>query len=255
MLASKALELFHQRMAAFGPTRDHFVPDLALRGFLHEIDENATVALSITTGPLPHRAYPSARAAFESSQLALLLATSSCYDEDGAKAWVFDLYKDQLFVELHPGATQDGLTPPERFEAACEEIASMWDDLAAGKGRYVREVIPWIRNKPKKPDNWAGVSVGKTLGERLERMAQVKGVKWADAPGPANSRAYAALSRSAHPRPSLRPIQVNARPDGYLRITLEKRDEVQDRTTMDALIAGAVNFGIAAINARQSNVA
>lgn len=250
-LFSLAHDAFDQRMARFTPNPKHFVADLALRGLLVELAENALTGKAIVDGPMPHRAYPSARAAFEACQLSLLLATAEDYDLDGAKAWVHYLRKDAEFARLH-GETphMEGMTPTEWLNAALEEIADTWESLSPGKRSVVEAACVALDKKPRKPDNWAGLPLDRELVSRLAAKARgssPQGVL-SDAKD-AHKRTYAALSRGAHPRPSLRPLSVKL--DGArFSITLEPRDEQGDREIIDSLLASALNFGSAALNVR-----
>lgn len=250
-LFSIAHAAFSERLGQFKPHPAHFVADLALRGLLLDLEENALTGKAIVDGPMPHRAYPSARAAFEACQLSLLLATADDYDLEGATAWVHFLRKDAEFARLH-GETphMDGLTPNEWLRAAVEEIADTWESLSAGKRSVVQAACDALDKKPRKPDNWAGLPLDRELASRLAAKARGRSpeVPIADAKD-AHKRAYAALSRGAHPRPCLRPLSVSLK-GTLFSITLEPRDDQGDRETVDSLLASALNFGSAALNVR-----
>jgi hypothetical protein len=258
-----ALRAFREHFAAFVPHASHLVPDIALRGFLHEMLENALIASSIAEGPIPHRAFPNVRSAFEAAQLALLLATSSDYDLDGARAWVYDLRKDrelQRSAEGLPESTDadaSGYSPDERYEGAIKEMAEFWEDYARGKGHFMKRAQAIVEKQKRKPDNWAGVAIGVELARRLRLMAEQRGAETAVGnPDIALSGAYTVMCRFTHPRPSLRPLTFKRQSDDSVSIEYEKPDHENNRAMVATLAAGSLNFGTSALQLRvKMNVA
>lgn len=248
---------FSQALGKLRPSRAHAIPDLVLLGFLNEVEENARVTALIGSSDLPHRGFPNARAAFEAAQLASLLVTDPDYDRAGARAWIYYLRKDRMFVELHPEEFRnpEKLTPTQWFEAAVEEMASIWDDLDAGKGQLIKEAVRIVESQPRRPDNWAGVSIAPTLRDRMAQYSASRGYPVRTDAAAAYNRAYAALSRESHPRTRLRPIQVQGKPDGYADFDFEQRDPRWDAETALILATAALSQGYLALGIRVNALA
>ena len=248
---------FSEARAIFRPARAHALPDIVLLGFLNEIEENASVTTLIGSSEFPHRGFPNARSAFEAAQLALLLVTDPDYDRAGARAWVYYLRKDRVFAEMHPDDVQypEKLTPSQWFRAAVNEMADLWNDLDAGKGRLILDAEALVESQPRRPDNWAGLPIAPTLRDRLAGYAERHNLPVRTDAAEVYNRAYAALSRESHPRTRLRPIQVRGLPNGYAEFDFEPRDVASDADTALLLATGALAQGYLALVIRHHSLA
>lgn len=250
-----ALAEFRAAKAKFTPTRAHLVPDLALLGLLCDVEENAEAVLALGATPVPHRAYPNARAAFEASQQALLLATEPDYDLSGARAWAFFLRNDREFVRgPRDGQTSTvmGLDPDSWFKAATEEMAETWETFAPGKGDVMKRAVALVEAQPRRPDNFAGVPIAPTLRDRLVALAAKAGKAGMPDAAALYNNAYAALSRESHPRTQLRPEDIRSGPDDTVRVRFEERDLAYRYGSAELLAAGALRQALAALGARSS---
>lgn len=211
----RSLSELRAALASYRVSKAHFVPDIALRGLVNDVEENAGVVAALRGHDLRHRAYANARAAGEASQLALLLATADDYDVAGARAWVYYLRQDREFATRRrttPVAGSDDLTPDERYRAALEEMAELWEGMAPGKRDVLVAAQELVEAQPKRPDNFLGVAVAPALRDRIGRAYTAAGRTPPVDVAAAYNNAYAASSRQAHPRASLRPSSVRSRP-------------------------------------------
>lgn len=86
---AEARDRYEAARNRFFVSPDHLVPDIALLGFLRDIEESVQTVEVVAGSDLPQRAFPNARAPYEAAQRGLLLVTAEDYDLDGAKAWVY----------------------------------------------------------------------------------------------------------------------------------------------------------------------
>jgi hypothetical protein len=248
-----ALRQLCDLVARFAPTRPHLVPDIALLGFLKDVEENSRAVLLFADTPLRHRAYPSARAAFEAAQLALLLVTDSEYDLAGARAWIYYLRRDRDFASQPrdgDAVTIQGLTPNAWFREAVDEIAEMWESFSPRKGQLIAEAERLVMQQPKRPDNWAGVPIARTLSDRMSALAQRTDRPISADAAKAYNNAYAALTRQSHPRTQLRPEEIRSTAGQEVSVRFEVPDFDEQYENAVSLTAGAVLHALAALRAR-----
>jgi hypothetical protein len=204
---AEPLNRLRQRLDGFQLRFSRYAADLSLYGFLLSAWENASAAFHILTkSEVPFACYPSARAAFESAEDALLLASSPNYNRDGARARVFEhLELADLSLEMSrafsdperelPYQTYDGVS------TAFADDASHLNAVCPGLGEQITEAFAYFRpkfeaaraGKGRHPGHWSELSRRAIAKELVERGAT-------DASADQLIAAYADLSRNTHPR-------------------------------------------------------
>jgi hypothetical protein len=246
----EAFGLFSLARSAFAPSAMHLVPDIALLGFLNDIEENARAVDVLSSSHLPHRAFPNARAAYEAAQQALLLSSSDDYDLAGARAWVYYLRRDFLFASLpRPSHVGDAARRSAEawYEGAFAEMKDLWETLAPGRGETLERARVAVEAHKGRPDNWAGVPIAPALAARLEALRKLRGKPPNVGTAQIYNAAYSALSRESHPRMRVQPQRVTRSPDGSVELVLPERERDQDATTVRESAASALITGRIAV--------
>jgi hypothetical protein len=170
----------------FRPTARHLVPDIVLLALLRDIEENVQAAEIVSASEVPHRGFPNARAAYEAAQRAVLLAAAPDYDFEGAKAWVYSLRKDRVYLSLKRSLEFQAAGPrdPESWLiGSLEEMARAWEDLEPGKGVMLQRALSELPSKRPRADNWLGESIVPVLRDRLNAaLKRREGEPWRYSP-------------------------------------------------------------------------
>jgi hypothetical protein len=229
---------------------------MALLAFIQDVKENADAVQVLAASSARHRAFPSARSAFEAAQHALLLASDAEYDSAGARAWVYHRRKDQ---ELHrqangtiPREADSDLTPEEFFSRAKEEMSRIWNDFSPSKGDLIEAADQALAKQARKPDNWTGVNVASELEQRLRRIGVVStGQPQQEDPARLLRAVYSLLSRESHPRSTrLEPKNVRGEKDGPVTFEFDDFDLDSEAELAMTITAGAVNLAVTAVALR-----
>jgi hypothetical protein len=226
----EAKEIYSEARARFRPSAEHLVPDIALLGFLRDVEENAQAVEILAASKLPHRGYPNARAAYEASQRAILLATSPDYDLDGAKAWVYYLRRDRNYLALPRSSApaQSPSDPEAWFDGSLDEMAQVWESLAPGKGKLLRRALAELPGKKVRAENWAGVAIVPTIRDRLNALFERGGKASRGDTSSVYNAAYGGLSRQSHPSARLELSRVLKNDQGQIALEERPRDPVAD---------------------------
>jgi len=251
---TRALAALRSTLSVFRLSREHLVPDMALLGFLNEVEEHGEIVLHIGAHRFCDRAYPAARAVFESSQRAVVLAMQPDYDIAGARAWVYYLRRERDFA-LDVGGPgyvrEDGMTPDSWYAAALDEIADVWDSVSKGKGQIIHKAAALVARRSK-PDNFLGVNVAPEIRDRFAAVYQRAGLTTSIDVARIQNNAYAAASLQAHPQTRLRPSNLAEHEDGSIVITFEERDRPHQYNGAVTLAAGAIGLADMAARLRLS---
>lgn len=248
----EARALYDEARARLNVSADHLVPDIALIGFLTEIDENVRAVEVVAASDLPHRAYPNARAAYEAAQRALLLVTAEDYDLEGAKAWVYYLRRDREYLRLPRSSIPAG-GPPDPiawFEGSLAEMERAWNDLAPGRGALLRRALAELPPVGARPDNWARVRIARTLRDRLNALLESRGKPSRGDTEPVYQAAYSGLTRLAHPGSRLDLVRISRAAGGQLRLEERPRNTDIDRRNVLLSAASSMAEGTLALTLR-----
>src|SRR4051812_25070197 len=96
MTLSQDLEALHEILDRLEDVKKyfHYTPasilgDCVLISYINEVSNSASITELLVQTPMPHKAFPIARAAFEAVQLATLLVTQEDYVTMGTAAWLY----------------------------------------------------------------------------------------------------------------------------------------------------------------------
>ncbi|MDP9206468.1 MAG: hypothetical protein M3P12_13610 [Gemmatimonadota bacterium] len=248
-----SLAKLRSERAEFRLESRHAIPDLVLLNYINEVEENAFAVIEFKNTQSIHRAWPNARAAFESAQLALLLTTDPQYDLAGARAWIYHLRKDRTFAEADEesfNSESGGFSSDAWYQGAVKEMEALWDELSPGKGRFIPQAELLLDQQPRRPDNWAGVSIAPTLRDRMKTITVGSSPSSNLDTAEVYNRAYSGLTRHSHPQMRLRPMGVRGTPNGPVTFEFEERNVAQEYESISALTAGATLLAIAALLVR-----
>lgn len=256
-LISRELQRLESLQTAFQASGSHLIPDMVLMGFVSEVVESARAVSTLLSANLGHRAFPNARTAFEAMQQLLLLVTDENYDLAGAKAWVFFSRRDfALLTDF--GNSADLPLAPEEFpeksglDLAIAEITKLWNDYSPGKGQLIIKAAEILATQPKRPANWAGVSIAPELERRFLALTREKGISTSE---PEHARIYNAtysiLSRESHPRTRFQPDRISGRINGPITFEYDPNESDAARNVA-AITAGAVAQSVTAMLIRRS---
>jgi len=248
-----AREHLREASSALAPSSSMLVPDLAFIGFTQDLLRNADSVVALTTAHPPLHATPSARATFEAAQHLLMLVTSDEPAYAGALAYTYGLLKDRDIAEEHADMLEK--VPSELgglgwADSAIQEIASVWEDLAPGRGQLIDKARAELESRwRKKPDHWSGLNPSKALSERIPRIRQFSHTDKDDVSRMLR-RAYQALNRETHARAIVRPTAVNRKEDGSLHTTLELPNADSGARGTAWVTASALRLGLVAAQVR-----
>lgn len=212
------------------------VADMALVGFAIDVVESAEAAVYLSRTNLPRRAFPNIRAAFESAQQVVLLATDNDYEFAGARAWVHYLQCDAAWLaEACPESS--GVTNRDDadawYEHRTDEIANVWNSICPGQGRLIEDAVRALAPKNGQlPGHWLGVGVVRELQKRYELLAPVLGGQLAAESARLNRGIYAALSRETHARRRLDPSAIQHLVDGTINVHARGRNDEANRKSI-----------------------
>jgi hypothetical protein len=220
----------HRTIQTFPYAPRTLVPDLALVGFALDVAESSEAALWLAGTSLPHRAFPNVRAAFESAQQCLLLATDDNYEFAGARAWVHYIQRDAEWLgEVRPPSS--GITGPDDarawYRVRTEEMAAVWDAVCPGRGSLIEKAVAALApTRGKLPGTWLGVSVVNELEKRYDLLAPVFGKRLSADSVRLNRGIYSALSRETHARWRLDAFAIQHSADGTIAVHVKDRNAV-----------------------------
>lgn len=187
--------------------------DLVLLGLAADVADSARAASFIADSPLPHKAYPLARLAFDGAQNALVLATHEDYAIAGARAWAYFEWKNTPFrtrstVQDDP----ESLTPVEAqwFRKETGKLATIWDSMAPGCGAVLlqqAEII--LQEKRSRPDNWLGANMTRRMHRAYELVAESYGTAIAGDTASINRSLYVGMCRESHAHPRFESISFH----------------------------------------------
>lgn len=199
------LNRLRRRLDVFRLRLDFYSADFSLYGFILGAWENAAAACHLAAkSDLAFAATPSARAAFESAQDALLLVTEPDFAMAGARARVFERLELVDLANDVRRAFGNGNGDPRSYDdvaATIERDIQRVEKMAPGTGQYLRDALAYFRpkfeaaaiRKGKHPGHWAELSrrrIAERLGQRLEDSTLADRL----------IAVYADLSRNTHPR-------------------------------------------------------
>jgi hypothetical protein len=237
----------------FRPTARHLVPDIVLLALLRDIEENVQAAEIVSASEVPHRGFPNARAAYEAAQRAVLLAAAPDYDFERAKAWVYSLRKDRVYLSLKRSLEFQAAGPrdPESWLiGSLEEMARAWEDLEPGKGVMLQRALSELPSKRPRADNWLGGSIVPVLRDRLNAALKRRGKESRGDTAPIYDAAYGGLSRQSHPITRLDLARILRSQAGELVLEERPRNPAADAKAVLTSAASSMAEGALALNLR-----
>jgi hypothetical protein len=252
------LASLHATLLQLPSTAAHLVPDLVLRSYLHDAEENGKVVQFLLPSTLRHRAFPNVRACFEAAQLSLLLASDPNYDLAGAKAWVYGHRKDlyQGSEAERAGLLDDlpeQLPADEFFANQFREMKETWNSFAPGKGALLHEAKIALERQPKRPDNWAGLNIPEALEERLGAMPNPESIEIPPVKASDLLRsAYAVLNRETHPHSlRLEPSTIHSSNGGAVTFVFDPVNSAEQADLAEKITASSLKLALAAASLRR----
>ena len=183
---------------------------------------------------LPHKAYSNARLAFEGAQHALVLSTHEDYVGAGALAWVYFESNDASWrakFERQKNAHPSNPTADQWLDTRVDEMASIWDSVAAGQGKLLLQALLRVRQQRKKrPDNWLHENMIPRQQRAYEIFAENGGTSAFAETAELNQGIYQVLCRETHARPRLDTFSViHDQARDTIRLQVKARNPEQAR--------------------------
>jgi hypothetical protein len=156
--------------------------DIALSGLTFDVIESISAVRVLANTQFPHKAYPTARTAFEAAQQAMVLVTHENYALAGARALIYFYKKDSRWLASSKpdGSGVKSKEDAEQwFRNKIGQMAATWEDISPGKGQIIFEADKLLTQEEgkKKADNWLYRKMAHYQDQAYRKVAKFLGNK------------------------------------------------------------------------------